>query len=151
MKQFIAVIALISVLGSSLGVHVMHHDIDCCGRQAEIIELSDLIQQRELSCCMVEETPSCHSCDHEAESCTLAAEGKAACCKHEVVLLQDGFPVKQNQSETDFDFLPVLIMLDSFDPFTSGENNNSVTLAIRPPPARAVAPSDPILTCVFLC
>ena len=154
MKKIIAIVSLITFLGSSMGIHIMHHDMNCCGLDSEIINVSDLVHHRNLQCCTSEPVTTCAHCTHEMTDCAIGHgdhHDHHDCCSHEVVCLHDNYysqavqTIKFNPGVQDISS-PFLALNRSVD-----TDEGMVIIAIRPPPKLLIEQSAAIVTCAFRC
>ncbi len=72
-----------AIIVSSLGIHIMHHDVKCCGHPSEVIVLVSLFDHAD--------TVSCSNTETEDDCCESHSHHSKDCCSREVIILKDSF------------------------------------------------------------
>ena len=139
-QRVIAGLSILAILVSSAGVHIMHHDVKCCGHPSEVIALTDLFDHTESSCCA--------NSMNGHESCDKDLIHDEDCCSHEVIMLKDSYfsqEIKMNFSVFSFeveDFVCLKFLMVKFA---------DIRVRIHYPPPLKIPSFDSQFTSSFRC
>ncbi len=101
LNKAISVISLLAFLGSSIGIHIVHHDQFFCGRQDRVISFLDIVHHQHEHICNEEHTHNDENiCSEvEDENCSIYHHNHQDYCSHEVILIKDSYRPAEGENE----------------------------------------------------